>query len=227
MNKFYEQATFLQWLEAIMLLIAGFYPALLIIELTYSQPLSGLLFFIYLPLGQFALTPLFRLSGIYKYYSPMLLGYMANQLQIDLHSGGSFDYLFVMRKFKSGIEFRNRMLTYHLEGLLNLISQIENGAIPNSVIIVGTSYFFNERTIKKLGFEPQRPSLFYRINLLVNFIDLTWMYSLAQGRFVIPKLWMANKAQIEGGKLVEKKEMIKLLYERMNEKILSNDNRNH
>ena len=53
------------------------------------------------------------------------------------------------------------------------------------------------------------------------------MYSLAQGHFAIPKLWKANKAQIEGVKLVEKKEMIKLLYERMNEKVLRNDNRNH
>jgi hypothetical protein len=227
MNKFYEQAIFLQWLEAILILIVGFYPALLIIELSYFQPFSGLLFFIYLPIGQFALTPIFRLSGIYKYYSPMLLGYMANQLQIDLHSGGSFDYLFVMRKFKKGIELRKALLTYHLEGLLNIISQIEEGVIPKTVTIVGTSYFFNERTINKLGFESQKPSLFYRMNLFVNFIDLTWMYSLAQGHFAIPKLLNANKAQIEGVKLVEKKEMIKLLYERMNEKVLRNDNRNH
>lgn len=216
MNKFYEQAIFLQWMEAILLLIVGFYPALLIIELSYSQPLSGLLFFIYLPIGQFALTPIFRLSGIYKYYSPMLLGYMANQLQIDLHSGGSFDYLFVMRKFKKGIELRKGLLTYHLEGLLNIISQIEEGAIPKTITIVGTSYFFNKRTINKLGFESQKPSLFYRINLFVNLIDLTWMYSLAQGKFTVPKLWKANKAQIEGGKLLEKKEMIKLLYEKIN-----------
>ncbi|HQT22501.1 MAG: hypothetical protein B7X86_16260 [Sphingobacteriales bacterium 17-39-43] len=216
MNKFYEQSIFLQWLEAILLLIVGFYPAIMFIELSYSQPLCGLLFFIYLPLGQFAITPLFKLSGIYKYYSPMLLGYMANQLQIDLHSGGSFDYLFVMRKFKKGIELRKALLTYHLVGLLNVISQIEEGAIPKTVTIVGTSYFFNERTINKIGFESQKPSLFYRINLFVNFIDLTWMYSVAKGHFAIPKLWKANKAQIDGGKLLEKKEMIKLLYEKLN-----------
>jgi len=219
MNKFYEQPIFLQWLEAILLLIAGFYPALLIIELSYSQPLFELLFFIYLPIGQFALTPFFRLSGIYKYYSPMILGYMANEKQIDLHSGGSFDYLFVMRKYKSGIECRHRLLTYHLEGLLNIIAQIENEAIPNSITIVGTSYFFNERTINRLGFEQEKPSLFYRINLFVNLIDLTWMYSVAQGHFEIPKVWKANKAQIEGGKLIEKKEIIQYLYENMSARV--------
>jgi hypothetical protein len=46
---------------------------------------------------------------------------MANNLQIDLHSGGSFDYLFVMRKYKPGFEMRNRLLIYHLEGLMHLI----------------------------------------------------------------------------------------------------------
>ncbi|MBK7697160.1 MAG: hypothetical protein IPI30_23525 [Saprospiraceae bacterium] len=78
---------------AILLLTIGFLPALVIIEKGNSQPLFYLLFLIYIPIGQFASTPFFTLVGIYKYYSPMLLGYMANDNQIDLHSGGSFDYL--------------------------------------------------------------------------------------------------------------------------------------
>jgi len=113
MNDFYKQPIFLQWIEAILLLVSGFYPAIVIIELTNSKPLFSLLFLFYLPVGQFSITPIFKLSGIYKYYSPMLIGYMANNIKIDLHSGGSFDYLFVMRKYKVGIEFRNRILIYH------------------------------------------------------------------------------------------------------------------
>lgn len=212
MNDFYKQAIFLQWFEAILLLIIGFFPALWIIELSFVQPLFGLLFLVYLPVGQFTLTPISKLTGMYTYYSPMLLGYMANEKQIDLHSGGSFDYLFVMRKFKKGIATRNAILTFQLEGLLNIISQIENGAIPGTVNIIGTSYFFNERTIHKLGFELQKPSLFYRLNLLVNFIDLTWMYSVSKGRFTIPKIWNATKVSIDGSKLKENKELIKSLH---------------
>ena len=215
MNDFYKQPKLLQWLEAILLLIIGFYPAILIIEMAYDQPMLNLLFLIYIPIGQFIATPIFRLSGVYKYYSPMLIGYMPNNVQIDLHSGGSFDYLFVMRKFKIGFETRNRILTYHLEGLLNIIAQIENGAIPKSVIISGTSYFFNKRTLNKLGFELQKPSLFYRINLLLNFIDLIWMYSIAQGHISIPKIWTANMASIEGGILVDHKDMIEALYRKL------------
>lgn len=219
MNNFYRQPLFLQWFEAILLSIIGFYPAIVIIELVYLQPLYCLLFFLYLPVGQFSTTPLFKLVGVYNYYSPMLIGYMANNIQIDLHSGGSFDYLFLMRKFKIGIESRNRILMYHLEGIMNIITQIENGVIPKTVTVSGTSYFFNERTIKKLGFEQKRPSLFYRINLLVNFIDLIWMYSVSQGRFSMPKIWNVKKISIEGSKLINRKEIINELHNKMISKI--------
>jgi hypothetical protein len=219
MNDFYKQPKILQWIEAILLLIVGFYPAIVIIEVGYIQPLFYLLFFLYLPIGQFITTPIFKLSGIYRYYSPMLLGYMSNKNQIDLHNGSSFDYLFVMRNFKMGNEIRNRILCYHLEGLMNIIKEVENGSIPKTISIIGTSYFFNTRTLNKFGFELKQPSLFYRINLLANFIDLTWMYSVSQGKFSIPKVWSANKASIEGGKLIESKEIIVDLHNKLTTKI--------
>ena len=215
MNNFYKQPKILQWIEALLLLAFGFWPALSIIEKGYSQPIFYLLFIVYVPIAQFAFTPFFTLTGVYQYYSPMLLGYMANNLQIDLHSGGSFDYLFVMRKCKSGIELRNRLLIYHLGGLINLIELIENKSIPETVNIVGTSYFFNNRTLHKMGFEMVNPSLFYRLNLFVNFIDLIWMYSLSQGKLSIPKLWNAKKASITGVKLIESKKRLEELHNKM------------
>jgi hypothetical protein len=219
MNDFYKQPKILQWIEAILLLLFGFLPALSIIENGYSNPIYYLLFIIYIPISQFAFTPFFRLIGVYKYYSPMLLGYMANNLQIDLHSGGSFDYLFVMRKYKAGVEMRNRLLMYHLEGLINLIQLIEHKSIPETVNIVGTSYFFNDRTLSKMGFEIVNPSLFYRLNLFVNFIDLIWMYSFSQGKLSIPKIWNVKKASISGSRLLAKKDVIENLYKRMPSKI--------
>ena len=215
MNDFYKQPNTLQWIEAILFLLFGFLPALAIIENGYSNPIYYLLFIIYVPVGQFAFTPFFKLIGVYKYYSPMLLGYMANDHQIDLHSGGSFDYLFVMRKYRAGIEIRTKLLIYHIEGLIKIIQLIENKSIPETVNIVGTSYFFNDRTLSKMGFDIVNPSLFYRLNLFINFIDLTWMYSLSQGKLSIPKLWNAKKASISGAKLVESKKAIEDLYDKM------------
>ena len=219
MNDFYKQPKLFQWVEAILLLLIGLLPALVIIEKGYSQPLFYLLFLIYVPIVQFAATPFFTLVGLYKYYSPMLLGYMANDNQIDLHSGGSFDYFFVMRKYKSGIEMRNRLLIFQLEGLIYIIRQIENKSISEKVNIVGTSYFFNNRTLYKMGFEIENPSLFYRVNLIANFIDLFWMYSLSQGKLSIPKIWNAKNAKITGAKLIERKKMIEELYEKLKKKM--------
>ena len=218
MNDFYLQPKILQWIEATLLLIVGFIPAIVIIEYGYYHPLFYLLFIVYVPISQFAFTPIFRLTGVYKYYSPMLLGYMANDLQIDLHSGGSFDYLFVMRKYGAGIELKTKLLMFHLEGLLKIIQLIEDKNIPETVNIIGTSYFFNDRTTQKIGFEIVKPSLFYRINLLINFIDLIWMYSLSQRKFSIPKLWNAKKASISGAKLIESKKLLEELYEKMKTK---------
>ena len=219
MNDFYKLPKVLQWLLALLLLVSGFFPASALIELGYDHPIAYLLFFFYIPIGQFSFAPFFTLVGVYRYYSPMLLGYMPSNTQIDLHSGGSFDYLFVMRKFKSGIEMRNRLLLFQLEGLKNIIQLIEDKAVPESVTIVGTSYFFSDRTVQKIGFELIEPSLFYRINLFANILDLVWMYSLAQGKWAIPKVWQAKKVQITGQKLVEHKVQLEALYDKLNSKM--------
>jgi hypothetical protein len=221
MNDFYTLPKVLQWLLAILLLVSGFFPALALIELSYTQPIAYLLFIFYVPIGQFSFTPFFTLVGVYNYYSPMLLGYTPSDTQIDLHSGGSFDYLFVMRKYNPGIEMRNRLLLFQLEGLKKIIQLIEDKAVPESVNIVGTSYFFSNRTVQRIGFELIEPSLFYRINLLVNFLDLFWMYSLAQGKWSLPKVWQAKKVQITGQKLVEHKVQLDALYEKLSSKSAS------
>jgi hypothetical protein len=213
MNPFYKQPILLQWIEAILICLLFFLPALSIIEWGYTNPIYFLLFPIYLPLGQFGTTPLFRLLGIYKYYSPMLLGYMSNNQQIDLHSGGSFDYLFVFAfpGYKN-VSIKNRILCYHLEGLLQLINLIERREIPNNVVISGTTYFINERTIQKLGFSLDDSKLFYKLNLFMNIIDLFWMYSLSQGTIALPRIWKSKTIKIIGNDLVASKEKIQNYY---------------
>ncbi len=219
MNDFYKQPKALVWIESILFLLAGILLAILIIEQGDSHPLFYAAFIFYVPISQFLYTPLFTLTGGYTYYSPMLLGYMANEKQIDLHSGTSFDYLFVLRHIKPGIDLRNTTLMYQVEGLLNLITKIENKQISESVTIVGTSYFFNDRTLAKLGFQIEKASLFYQLNLFINFIDLWWMYSLAKGKISLPALWNAKKARIQGAQLCAQKVILEGLYQHLISKI--------
>ena len=84
MNDFYKQPKALVWIESILFLLAGFFLAVLIIEKGSEQPVFYAAFILYVPISQFLYTPFFKLTGGYTYYSPMLLGYMANEKQIDL-----------------------------------------------------------------------------------------------------------------------------------------------
>ena len=218
MNNYYKQPKIVVWIESIFLLLIGIVLGILIIVKGNDNAMYYLGFFLYVPVSQFLFTPIYTLTGGYTYYSPMLLGYMANDTQIDLHSGTSFDHLFVLRKYSSGTPLRNRILLYHLEGLLQLIQLLEEQRIPESVNIVGTSYFFNDRTLLKLGFQIEKASVFYRINLLINGIDLFWMYSLSQGKLAIPTLWDAKKASIQGNQLVQSKPKLHALYQHLQAK---------
>ena len=219
MNNFYKQPKFLVWIQSILFLLLGIFLGIVIIAEGNDQPMFYLLFILYVPLSQFLFTPMYTLTGGYTYYSPMLLGYMANDKQIDLHSGTSFDHFFVLRKVKSGIPLSNRIILYHLEGLLNLIQLIEDKRIPASVNIIGTSYFFNDRTLHNLGFQLEKATIFYRINLFINFIDLLWMYSLSKGKLAVPAVWDAKKASITGDALMIQKTNLEGLYQKLQAKL--------
>jgi hypothetical protein len=149
---------------------------------------------------------------MYTYLSPMLLVFGASEKRYDLHNGTSFDYYFVMRKIKPGIAARKKILEYFLEGLLEIIDRIEKGKLPDTLKISGSSYFFSERTAKRLGFSITDAGIFAKINLLFNIVDLTWMYSYAKGKFTFPNFSKIRKAEIDGQTLVSKEdELIRLL----------------
>lgn len=215
MNNFYNQPKILQWIVAFILIQMCTLPALAILIFGYKYPILYLLLFFWIPIAQFSFSPFSKLIGIYTYYSPMLLGYMVTKEKIDLHSGSSFDYLFVMRKHKPGIEFRNRLLTYHLEGLINIIHQIENKTIPETVSITATSYFFNTRTLQNLGFDFETSTTSQKMNVYSNFLDLWRMHSLSRGKWSLPKFKDAKSARISGAKLVESKAYIEGLYRQL------------
>lgn len=210
MNAFYSYPKFVQWIVAILLLLVFVAAMGIWLKLTNINFLYYFLLFALAPIMQFTLAPIFTLMGLYKYLSPMLLVYSPNQKKYDLHNGTSFDYLFVMRKVKTGRPFQNTILAYYLEGLLKIIEELEAGKIPPSIIISGTSYFFSESTAERLGFTivPASSNKFLKFNLYLNFIDLTWTYSLAKGKLTFPNLKATKGVTIQGEELLNRKDYI-------------------
>ena len=176
-------------------------------------PLCLLTLPLFISLLQLTFAPFMRLIGSIEYVSPMLLVYGPTPEKYNLHNGTTFAFLYNFWGVPPGALVRYRTLEYHYAGFLGIIERIKSGQVPPTVLITGTSYFFSERTMQKLGFRIEPPSIWAVLNLWMNGFDLFWMYSYAQGRIAWPRLTHIRRAVTTGAELVAHEASIRRLYD--------------
>lgn len=210
-SKFYDLPKLIQWIIAIVLMIGGASMAMPLMRNSYGLLLLPLI----APLLNLISVPFLRLIGVYKYLNPYVLSSVQNDKNYDLHNIFTFDYLVNFKWADRGRKVQKILLLHYFKALLTIIERIESNQLSPEVKIVGHSYFFSNRTAEKLGFAVSKAGAFWVFNSAVQFIELTYLYSFSQGRWAVPKFWKVKKAVIIGRELVNKKEVIQRLVERM------------
>lgn len=219
MKRFNQLNVFFKWFISISFGIILFLVLSFWTKAVSESKIWILAIFIIVPLIQFLITPLFTSVNFYHYYSPMVVSFGNNKRLIDLHNGTSFDYLMEMSQVNPGIQWKSKMLYYYLEALLTIILQIENDSLPSNIVIRGSSYFLRQRSAEKLGFKVNNASILEKLNIILNYIDLIWMYSLTNGKLTFPNLSTISTVRTTGANLMEKKQTIIELKNRLESNI--------
>ena len=208
MKKYLQLPVVVRWSIALGFILALGILLFWWVALVNESFVWSLLFPILVPVIQFLVTPLLMLIGFYKYFSPMVVSMRPTRTVIDLHNGTSFDYLFEMQGVKPGLPWKKTMMRHYLTALQTIIHKIELDKLPESVTIRGSSYFLSERSAKKLGFSIRKTGLAEKLNIYANYVDLIWMYSLANGALTWPDLTNVSTVRISGTELVRNKQKI-------------------
>lgn len=200
---------------ALLALPVAILPAAALVEAGYENTAWYLLFPLYLPFGHFGVTPLFRATGIYRYYSTMLVAIMPSEQRIALHSGGGFDYVFQWLTRGAPRSWRQWVQSQHLAGLLAIADGVREGRLPGTVVVTGSTYFLSGGSARRLGFSSAQCGVFDALNLWMNVLDILWMYSLARGRLAFPPLWRMRTFTTTGERLSARHDVIRGLIARV------------
>lgn len=222
MSAFYQLSPIARW--TICLLFTAILAVITLhwIAIVNEHFYNSILIFLFVPVVQFFATPVFTLTGLYQYYAPMLITFRSSKTSVEIHNGTSFDYFLVFGRNKNKRPIKTWMLIYYLHGLLKIISAVKAGNLSNQATIKGSSYFFSEQTVKRMGFELAPTASFVKLNILVNYLDLLWMYSLAHGKLRFPNLNHIKTATISAENLLRQEVYIQKMHDYLRSKLNEN-----
>ncbi len=216
-DKYYGLHPILAWLLSILLAVAGFSIMAAVSRVDIGWGFFGQMLGLFLvaPLLMTLTTPILRVVGAFKYYSPLFLVFGESKTRIEIHSGPSIDYLLHLRGVRPGQELQRTVLAFYLQGLLNIADKVSEAEDPSAITIEGTSYFFSDRSVERMGFKVSPGGWFHRLNLLFSFLELFLLNSLSAGKMDIPNIFKVKKASMTGDRMLEHREYLQRLYDRM------------
>ncbi|MEQ8945964.1 MAG: hypothetical protein RIC90_00740 [Balneola sp.] len=172
-------------------------------------------------LAPFFDTPSLKKSGSLIYYSPLFLSEKPKNGTIQIHGGTLFDYVFVIASSMNGKQRTTFIIQQYLEGLLNLIEEKEKNK-DDDLLIRGTSYIVNERTAQRIGFKVIKTDSIQKLILLFNYFNVLISYSIAKGKLSFPKLKETKTFETKLNELIERKELIRNMNEKLKSTIANN-----
>lgn len=177
--------------------------------------LSAILLLPIIPvLESFLLTPAYTLSGRFHYYSPFLFATTSPQ-GIDLHMGTLYDYTTRLRWSERGIQSQRHAMQLILQGFLSICDAVAEGRLSSKTNISATSYFFSERSVKKLGFTLSDGSLAMKLNLVMVYLSLLLRISFIKGRWCLPDLSQIRCIHTTAEDLLQQREQITQMLRRI------------
>ncbi len=158
-------------------------------------------------------TPIFRITGVYRYYSRMFFTFSFSKNDYDLHVGTSWDFF--------RLENRNQLTIFKFmaEGLINICTEIEKGNIDINSKFKGNTYFFKDNTAHKLGFNTRELTFSEAILFLLNYPEVCLLQSLMLKRLTLPKLDSVRIHYISGRELLQNKHIFQRYLDGFNRRL--------
>jgi hypothetical protein len=127
-------------------------------------------------------TPLFKLMGVYAYYSPMMFTVPFGPRTLELHVGTSWDF------FQQNNLTEQQIIHHLARGLLGLLDAADNGLVPMTMKLRGTVYYFRTDTLRRFGFRSRRMNPVETLIFLLNWLELCILHSLMKRRIALVSL---------------------------------------
>lgn len=159
-------------------------------------------------------TPQMVKRGKLTYYSSLFLAEKEKNQVITIHGGTLLDYYFVINKDLNGRQRKTLILHKFIEGLLNLTKTYKTNDL-DKVIVKGTSYILNERTLEKAGFTVVKTDLLQYLILAWNYVNLTISLSIANAKLTFPNLRNVITFQANLTSIIKKQVVLEDLNERL------------